>query len=97
MPFVPVISSVLYESVLEAQHWILYDSNKMRLACGDAIHTENYKATLPKGDYVIKLQVRCDDDLYSSFYLCTLLLRFVTTTLRFWRSYKISCSHWSAH
>ena len=56
-PYIPVLSDVLYESVYESQHWILYDANKMRVACGDAIHTENYKATLAKGDYVLKLQV----------------------------------------
>ena len=59
-PIVPVLSSHLYESSYEAQHWILYDANKMRVACGDCFPSK-YKTTLAKGDYVLKLQVGgCD-------------------------------------
>ncbi len=56
-PFAPVLSSVLYESIHEAQLWNLYDANKKYIKSGDCFSQE-YKATLPKGDYTLELQVR---------------------------------------
>lgn len=52
-----VLSHVLYESVFESQLWMLFDTNKMMIACGDAYSSGN-NIKLEKGDYVIRMQVR---------------------------------------
>lgn len=59
-PFLPELSDVLYESVYEAQLWMLYDKNKQLLKCGDAFPSK-FSASLPKGDYILKCHVRHDN------------------------------------
>eukprot|EP00051_Salpingoeca_urceolata_P014677 m.187358 g.187358 ORF g.187358 m.187358 type:complete len:1260 (+) comp18155_c0_seq12:47-3826(+) len=58
-PVVPVLSTVLYESAYEGQLWMLHDCHKKLLVCGDAF-PQQYKVTLPKGEYTLRLQVRHD-------------------------------------
>lgn len=52
----PLFSSVLYESEYESQFWMLFDTNKMMIGCGDAYSNSNL-IKLEKGDYTIKMQV----------------------------------------
>lgn len=60
-PTVPVLSDVLYESIFEAQQWMLFDANKKRVAVGDAFPASYNVKDLPKGDYVLRLNVRHED------------------------------------
>lgn len=53
----PFLSSVLYESKFDSQMWMIYDTNKMMMASGDAFSGSNF-FKLEKGDYVIRMQVR---------------------------------------
>lgn len=53
------LSNVLYESEFESQLWILYNSHKQFVSCGDA-YPSKYPAKVDKGDYTIRLHVRCE-------------------------------------
>ncbi|XP_031554866.1 tripeptidyl-peptidase 2-like [Actinia tenebrosa] len=53
------LSELLYDSEYESQLWMLYDSNKRRVNCGDAF-PNRYTAKVEKGDYTLKFQIRHD-------------------------------------
>jgi tripeptidyl-peptidase-2 len=53
-----VFARFVYDSVVEAEMYMLYDSNQQLLSVGDIYPAE---ATLEKGDHTIKLMLRHDD------------------------------------
>lgn len=77
---------MLYENSYGGQLWMLYDSNKQLLSCGDA-YSKNYSAKLEKGDYVLKLQVRRRRDkveLEVVFFVVFSLFCFLSFSLLFY-------------
>lgn len=53
-----ILSRYVYDSVVEAEMYMVYDSNKKLLSVGDLYPEE---VTLQKGDHVIRLHLRHDD------------------------------------
>ena len=51
-----LLSDLLYENPYGGQLWMLYDTNKQLICCGDA-YPKSYSAKLEKGEYTLKLQV----------------------------------------
>ncbi|EKX54447.1 tripeptidyl peptidase II [Guillardia theta CCMP2712] len=63
---------VLYDSPLDSQLWMIFDSNSQLMGSGDGLHT--YDVSLPKGKYSLRLQLRHDSksllDSLKSLVLC---------------------------
>ncbi|XP_020282375.1 tripeptidyl-peptidase 2 isoform X2 [Pseudomyrmex gracilis] len=57
-PNAALLSDLLYESEYESQMWMLYDSNKQLIGCGDAYPSKYTIPKLEKGDYTLKMHVR---------------------------------------
>ncbi|XP_044020581.1 tripeptidyl-peptidase 2 isoform X2 [Aphidius gifuensis] len=57
-PNISLLSDLLYESEYESQLWMLYDTNKHLIHCGDAFPHKYTIKKLDKGDYTIKTHIR---------------------------------------
>ncbi|RLU16741.1 hypothetical protein DMN91_010941 [Ooceraea biroi] len=57
-PNATLLSDLLYESEYESQMWMIYDSNKQLICCGDAYPSKYTIQKLEKGDYTMKMHVR---------------------------------------
>ncbi|XP_015124939.1 tripeptidyl-peptidase 2 isoform X1 [Diachasma alloeum] len=57
-PNAAFLSDLLYESEYESQLWMLYDSNKQLLHCGDAFPWKYTIKKLEKGDYTLRMHIR---------------------------------------
>ncbi|XP_036331193.1 tripeptidyl-peptidase 2 [Rhagoletis pomonella] len=55
--YAPIFNALLYEAEFESQLWMMFDSNKAVVACGDA-HSHKVFTKFEKGEYTIKLQIR---------------------------------------
>eukprot|EP01117_Protostelium_nocturnum_P004535 TRINITY_DN1637_c0_g1_i1.p1 TRINITY_DN1637_c0_g1~~TRINITY_DN1637_c0_g1_i1.p1 ORF type:complete len:1249 (-),score=365.62 TRINITY_DN1637_c0_g1_i1:533-4279(-) len=55
--FISGLSPLLYDSPFETQYWMIFDSNKALIGCGDSF-SERYSFPLSKGDYIIRVQLR---------------------------------------
>ncbi|KAG7205321.1 hypothetical protein KM043_007323 [Ampulex compressa] len=74
-PNAALLSDLLYESEYESQMWMVYDSNKQLICCGDAYPSKYTIGKLEKGDYTLKMQVRHEKkDLLERLTDMTLLL-----------------------
>ena len=56
-PNLSLLSDVLYESEFESQLWMLYNSNKQFVACGDA-YPSRWSVKVEKDDYILRAHVR---------------------------------------
>lgn len=78
--YLPLLTSVLYESEYETQFWMMFDSNKFLVGSGDAYSKSKFYK-LEKGDYVIKLQIRHEKkDLLEKLSDASMLVDFKLTT-----------------
>ncbi|XP_066603717.1 tripeptidyl-peptidase 2 [Prorops nasuta] len=57
-PNAALLSDLLYESEYESQLWMIYDSNKQFICCGDAYPTKYTVQKIEKGDYTLKMHIR---------------------------------------
>ncbi|XP_043288637.1 tripeptidyl-peptidase 2 isoform X2 [Venturia canescens] len=57
-PNAALLSDLLYESEYESQMWMIYDSNKQLIFCGDAYPSKYTVHKMEKGDYNLKMHVR---------------------------------------
>ena len=55
-PNAQLLSDLLYENPYGGQLWMLYDTNKQLISCGDA-YPKSYSAKVDKGEYTLRLQV----------------------------------------
>lgn len=78
--YAPMFSDVLYESEFESQFWMVFDSNKMQIGCGDA-GSKSAFIKLEKGEYVVRLQVRHEKrEILEKIVEATMLAKFKLTT-----------------
>lgn len=74
--FAPLFNPLLYEAEFESQFWMLFDSNKAMVTCGDA-HSNKVYTKLEKGEYTIKLQLRHEKrDLLEKLYEANMVALF---------------------
>ncbi|XP_011256902.1 tripeptidyl-peptidase 2 isoform X2 [Camponotus floridanus] len=57
-PNAALLSDLLYENEYESQMWMIYDSNKQLINCGDAYPSKYTIQKLEKGDYTLKMHIR---------------------------------------
>ncbi|XP_076397926.1 tripeptidyl-peptidase 2 isoform X1 [Megachile rotundata] len=57
-PNAALLSDLLYENEYESQMWMIYDSNKQLICCGDAYPCKYANQKLEKGDYTLKIHIR---------------------------------------
>lgn len=57
-PNAALLSDLLYESEYDSQMWMIYDTNKQLICCGDAYPSKYANQKLEKGDYTLKIHVR---------------------------------------
>ncbi|KAJ8670647.1 hypothetical protein QAD02_001906 [Eretmocerus hayati] len=57
-PNAALMSDLLYENEYESQLWMIYNSNKQLIHCGDAYPSQYTISKIEKGDYTLKMQLR---------------------------------------
>lgn len=91
----PFLSTVLYESKFDSQMWMVFDTNKMMMASGDAFSGSNF-FKLEKGDYVVRMQVRHEKkDVLEKVNEATLLVNYKlgsSIAMEIYRSFNAAAS-----